>query len=126
MQDADDWINGIIRDFFGDGPIGGAIKRGHKSSRRYYDNSDDIMEDEDEVYISFELRYNDDDYEIIPRDEVVIIYLITANDQIVYRLPCKVDPKSMKYTHNNYVMDIVLKKVKEEKIDDDEWIWGSL
>jgi len=120
MRDADDWINSIIRDFFGDGPIGGAIKRGHTSSRRYYDNSDDIMEDEDNVYISFELKYNKDDYQVIPREEVVIIYLITTNDQIVYRLPCKVEPDSIKYTHENYVMDITLKKKKEEKIDDDE------
>jgi len=122
MRDADDFINNIIREFFNDGPMGGAIKTNedHYGRRYYNDTSDHITEDDEYIYICFELKKNKEDYEVIAREEVVVIHLITSNDQIVYRLPCKVDPKSMEYTHNNYVMDITLRKIKEENKNDDE------
>jgi len=119
MRDVDNWINDIIRDFFGEVYTGGAIKTNRNIGRRYYDKSDNVVEDDKRIYITFELRVGDDDFEVIAREDVIIIYLITTNEQIVYKLPNKIEPKSMAYTHNNYVLDIVLEKKGELENDDE-------
>jgi hypothetical protein len=114
-----------MRDFFGDKNFSGGYKFSDKSDRYYKSSSDDILEDDKYIYITFELKTEDSDYEIIPREDVVIIYIIPTQKQIIYQLPHKVNPKSEEHTFKNYIMDIRLEKLKDGNIREDKKISGK-
>jgi HSP20 family molecular chaperone IbpA len=113
MRDVDewDWVNRIIKDFMGSGFSGG-IRR--ERTYNHYESNDNILEDKDYIYITYELKLSEEDFEIIPREDIVVIYIITTNDRRLFKLPSKVNPQSMETTFNNYVLDIKLEKINEE------------
>jgi len=113
FDDWDNWVNNIINDMM-DGRVTGGLKR--STSHNYYSSNDEVMEDDDYIYIDTQLQGTpEEDFEIIPKEEVVILYKIPTNDRIIWNLPCKVQPSSIEYTYNNFVLDIKLKKLKESK-----------
>ena len=111
----DDDIDDIIRRFFGEShPFTGAYKR-RDNNRKYYSNEDFIIYDDDYVYITYELKERNEDIEIIPRENVIIVYIITTKHEDVFNLKHKIDPKSIEYTFNNFVLDIKARRIKEDK-----------
>ena len=76
MRRIDDWdsfVNDMIRDFFGDSSFSGGYKRSEDADRYYKSSKDDILEDDKYIYITFELKVEDTDYENNSRyDEYVV------------------------------------------------------
>lgn len=105
-------INRIMRSFFGDSGFPGEPRRVSWGNR--YEPNEDIMEDKENIYITRQLQgIEEDDIHLIPRENFFILYLITKQDTKTWKLPKEIDPKSMEYTFNNYVLDVTLKKVVE-------------
>lgn len=80
----------------------------------------DIQEDDKHIYITVELRVRDEDLTVYPQEDMIVLEVMIdgAWSRKVIRLPTLVNPKSAKISFNNFILDIVLKKIKEKKIDE--------
>ena len=70
-------------------------------SHERIDSSDrgvDIFEDEENIYITLELRVPDDDLKVIPKEEELSIEIMSDGiwKKKSFKLPTKVDPKTAK------------------------------
>lgn len=120
----DDLVNDMLRDFFGDDFSPSMIKK--RRVMRVREDTEGVMEDENNIYITTELKHPKEDYQIIPNKDLVIIYIIPTDERVIKKLPCNIDPNSIKYTHSNFVLDITLKKTKNKEDEEDGRIRENL
>ena len=75
----------------------------------------DITDDEQNVYITVDLRLDDDDISVTPKDKSIILEIMFDGSwkRKVIQLKYTVDRKTAVITSVNGVLDITLKKVKE-------------
>jgi len=116
MDDFDAFFRMLER-AMGEGFSGGYRR---DSNRQRSDNSDiDILEDENHIYITIELReLQESDINVTIEDDLLVLQLLMEGSwyRKSLRLPKQVNPKSMKVLFNNGIMDIELEKVKENEL----------
>ncbi len=102
----------------------GGFSGGYNTERPYnnYNDKADIQENVDKIYITLELRVQEEDIQVTPLEDKIVIEVMingswTRNN---IRLPSLVDPKSAKITFNNCILDMELNKKKESKINVNE------
>ena len=121
MRDWDDFENifKLLEDMMSSNYSGGYMKR---NSHNYSDISIDMQEDDDYIYITMELKVQEEDLDISINEDFISLEIMLEG---VWRkrnikLPTRVDPKSAKTSFNNYILDIKLKKLRENNNVDEK------
>jgi len=121
MKDWDDFENifKLLEDMMSSNYSGGYMKR---NSHNYSDISIDMQEDDDYIYITMELKVQEEDLDISINEDFISLEIMLEG---VWRkrnikLPTRVDPKSAKTSFNNYILDIKLKKLRENNNVDEK------
>jgi len=120
MKDIDeiDRMFRMLRDMMDGGFSGGYYSRDiNERPHSSYNDKADIQEDENSIYITLELRVQEEDIQVTALEDklVVEVMLEGAWKRNNLKLPSLVNPKSMVTSFNNYVLDIKLDKQKENK-----------
>jgi HSP20 family molecular chaperone IbpA len=120
MKDIDeiDRMFRMLRDMM-DGEFSGGYYNRDINERPHssYNDKADIQEDENSIYITLELRVQEEDIQVTALEDklVVEVMLEGAWKRNNLKLPSLVNPKSMVTSFNNYVLDIKLDKKKDIK-----------
>ena len=112
MFDTDDFedIFRIIEDMMNSNFSGGYYKRSYKNSKED-DELIDISEDEDNIYITVELRgIADEDISVEPEEYKIILELMVDGKWSRKSIPLtsKIKPENSKINYNNCILDMVL------------------
>lgn len=103
--------------------FGGLDYGGYKYSERngYSNGFVDIFEDEDYLYITAEIKVRDEDLEVKPEEDRLIVEIMSSGKWTRRNigLPYIVIPESAKITFNRGVLDV---KLKRRKDDSDSYI----
>lgn len=112
MRDIDD-IDNIFRIFedMMDSSFSGAYKYKRK------DDSTDIQEDDKHIYVTIELKVQEEDFDIQIKEEYITIQVMLNGmwKKKSVKLPTKIIPNKSKTTFVNGVLDIVLEKYNSEE-----------
>jgi len=115
--DEDDPFSRILNRIFG-GMDYGAYKYSEKNG--FSNGFVDIFEDEDHLYITAEIKVQDEDLEVKPREDAIVIEIMSKGRWIrkSIGLPHSIIPDTAEIKFNGGVLDIKVEKVKNaEKID---------
>jgi HSP20 family molecular chaperone IbpA len=112
----DKWIDKIEKIMQSN--FSGAIKTGDKTSQ----DPIEITQDEDNIYVTLDLtnvNVQEDDIFINLTPDFIIFRILMANSEYerAVSLPTKAEVKSIVKSYNNGVLDLVIKKRKEELND---------
>ena len=111
-DDTMDIIEKMISNFFGNASLG--IHRDEYSTSQSDDV--DIFEDEKKIYITVELKLDDEDINVTPQKDGILLEVMYGGRWRKWKIniPTECRPESAKISFNNCVLDIELEKVVED------------
>jgi len=93
------------------------------NSNSYTDEYMDIFTDDNKVYITLDLQHTpEEDFEVeIDEDHLIISLLVDKSlHNKSFKLPTKVNPKTMKKTYVRGILDISVEKSKSKELKKEE------
>jgi len=91
---------------------------GYSRQSRQINRMIDVLEDDDHIYITAEIRIPEEDISVEVEEMHIIFNVMDdgAWQRKIQHLPCKVNKDTAKITYNNCIIDIIL----EKKVNDGE------
>lgn len=100
---------------------GGYIRRNYSRPQQKYNEEEenkiiDISEDDEHIYATIQLTgVRDDDLNVIPSENSISIEFKIDGSwyRRTFKLPSRIDPITSQISYKNFILDVVLDKVKE-------------
>jgi HSP20 family molecular chaperone IbpA len=129
MRDIDDWINRIMKDFFGGDidelPYGGykyrdTYKKPQEPGVALFEKDVNIFYDDEHIYITADLKVPDEDMKVTPMENGILMEFMKEGSwrRRTLKIPRKANPSSAQITYVNGILDITL-DIEEEEVEDE-------